>query len=148
MQLCYHNIMRLGATKLKEAIFYSCQLIIEEREGDRGRGREEGWRGGVIPIPLKAAEERGMEVMEGWKGAGFEVRAVLREEVDGELRGELFYILNVFLFFHPPLSLSLSLSGFPLWSPEQLLKFKSFILRVTLNILKGGVCKALRTPVL
>lgn len=65
--------------------------------------------GGFIPIPLKAAEERGMEVMEGWKGAGFEVRAVLREEVDGELRGELFYILNVFLFFHPPLSPSLSL---------------------------------------
>lgn len=28
-QLSYHNIMRLRAPKLKEAIFYSCQLIIE-----------------------------------------------------------------------------------------------------------------------
>lgn len=29
MQLSYHNIMRFGAPKLKEAIFYSCQLFIE-----------------------------------------------------------------------------------------------------------------------
>lgn len=29
IRLSYHNIMRLGAPKLKEAIFYSCQLIIE-----------------------------------------------------------------------------------------------------------------------
>lgn len=46
--------------KLKEAIFYSCQLIIEG-----------GWEGGrIIPIPLEAVEGRGMEVME---GSGFEV---------------------------------------------------------------------------
>ena len=77
MLLCYRNVMRLGAPKLKEAIFYSCQLIIERGE----------------PVPLKAAEERRM-VMEGWKGGGggFEVRRLLKEERDGELRGELFQI--------------------------------------------------------
>ncbi|CAB1414365.1 unnamed protein product [Pleuronectes platessa] len=61
MLLCYRNVMRLGAPKLKEAIFYSCQLIIERGE----------------PVPPKAEEERRM-VMEGWKG-----------ERDGELRGNL-----------------------------------------------------------
>lgn len=77
--------MRLSAAKLKEAIFCSCQLIIEE-------GRE-GWRDGgdrIFPIPLEAVEGREMEVME---GSGFEVLGgvrvgvrvgTLREEVDGE----------------------------------------------------------------
>lgn len=71
---------------MKEAIFYSCQLIIEGgptySSTSKGSGgeRDEG--------------DGGME------GSGFEVRGVLREEVDEELRGELFYILNVFFFSH------------------------------------------------
>lgn len=47
------------------------------------------------------------------EGSGFEVRGVLREGMERELRGELFYILNVFFFFFPP---SLFLSGIPVWS--------------------------------
>lgn len=72
MRLSYHNIMRLQAPKLKEAIFYSCQLIIEE--GPTYSGASKGSRG-----------ERGMEVMERSKGAGF-------EKWMGEECGELFYI--------------------------------------------------------
>lgn len=49
-----------------------------------------------------------MEVME---GSGFEVRGVLREEVDGEL----LYILNVFSCC----PLSLFLSGISVWSLVQ-----------------------------
>lgn len=33
------------------------------------------------------------------EGSGFEVRGVLREGMERELRDELFYILNVFFFF-------------------------------------------------
>lgn len=46
-----------------------------------------------------------MEVMEGWRGSGFEVRGVLWEEVE-MLRSELFYILNVLFFSLFPLSLA------------------------------------------
>lgn len=60
--------MRLGAPKLKEAIFYSCQLIIEGgttySSTSKGHGGE--WEGG----------DGGMD------GEGFEVRGVLREKVE------------------------------------------------------------------
>lgn len=85
---------------MKEAIFYSCQLIIEAR-GRRGRGT-----GGAYSSTSKGSggeEDGGDGGME-----GFEVGRWLKEEADGALRGELFYILNVLLF--SPLSLSLSLS--------------------------------------
>lgn len=52
---CYHGIMRLSAPKLKEAIFCSCQLIIEE--GMAGWRDVEGGGGRIIPIPLEAGEE-------------------------------------------------------------------------------------------
>lgn len=85
MQLSYHNIMRLGAPKLKEAIFSSCQLIIEggptySSTTKGSRGERDGGDGGM-------------------EGSRFEVREVMREGEYGELTGELFYILNIFLFF-------------------------------------------------
>lgn len=51
-QLSYHNIMRLEEPELKEAIFYSCQLIIEV--------------GRLIPAALKAAEEKGVTEGDEW----------------------------------------------------------------------------------
>lgn len=93
MRLSYHNIMRLQAPKLKEAIFYSCQLIIEE--GPTYSGASKGSRG-----------ERGMEVMERSKGAGF-------EKWRGRNVGSCF-TFNIFLF-----PLSPSLSGISVWSLAQ-----------------------------
>lgn len=120
MQLSYRNIMRLGAPKLKEAIFYSCQLIIEG--GPTYSSTSEG-RGGE-----RDGGDGGMD------GSGFEVRGVLGEEVDEELRGELFYILNVFFF---PTQ-SLSLWYFSLVTSAAL-KSKPFIHHVPLNILKSSM---------
>lgn len=93
---------------MKEAIFYSCQLIIEggPTYSSTSKGSRGEWEGG----------ERRMD------GEGFEVRGVLREKVDRELRGELFCILNVFLF---SISLSLSLSLWYFLVTSAALKSKS-----------------------
>lgn len=85
------------------------------------RRREAGWRdggeGGIIPIPLEAAEGRGMEVM---VGSGFEVMGegvgvdrgvetwgTLREEADGE---------NVLHFECFSLCAPAALAGISVWS--------------------------------
>lgn len=114
MQLSYHNIMRLRAPKLKEAIFYSCQFIIEggptysntskgsggKRDG--GDGREWLW------------SERGAEGGGGW-GAALH--------------------FECFLFFP---SQSFSLWYFSLVT-RAALKSKSSTHHVPLNILKSNM---------
>eukprot|EP00064_Thunnus_orientalis_P015791 superscaffoldBa00002998_g15850 len=75
MQLPYHN-MRLGAPKLKEAIFYSRQLIIEGgptySNTSKGSGGErDGGDGGMV--------ESGFEVR-GWQSGGAVIKNSLGEE--------------------------------------------------------------------
>lgn len=68
------------------------------------------------------------------EGSGFEVRGVLREGMERELRGELFYILNVFFFF-PTEFISLWYSSLV---TSAALESKSFFHHVPLEILNSS----------